>query len=344
MGFPITRLRRLRMDARLRHLVRETDLSPDRLILPLFVGPGRGLRQPIPSMPGHCVFSVDTLVEEARAAEAEGVQAVILFGIPENKDARASGAWDDNGIVQRALRALREKVPGLLRMGDVCLCEYTDHGHCGVLQDRKVVNDPTLELLARTAVSQARAGADVVAPSDMMDGRVGAIRRALDEAGWADLPILSYAAKYASAFYGPFRDAVQSTPSFGDRRTHQMDIRNRREALREIRLDLQEGADMVMVKPAMPCLDVISDTCRRYDVPVAAYQVSGEYACIAAASERGWVNRREIVLESLMAIRRAGATFIVTYFAREAARWLASAHGAAARSGSGDRQGGGSAP
>jgi porphobilinogen synthase len=315
-------MRRMRMDARLRDLVRETDLSPARLIYPVFVGPGRGVRQEVASLPGQKVFSVDTLVEEARAAEQDGVRALILFGIPEAKDERATGAWSDDGIVQRALRALREQVPALLRFTDVCLCEYTSHGHCGVVEGTKVANDPTLELLANTAVSHARAGADVVAPSDMMDGRVGAIRRALDEAGFQDTPILAYAAKYASAFYGPFRDAARSAPAFGDRRSHQMDPANRDEAMREIALDLEEGADLVMVKPALPYLDVIREARSRFDAPIAAYQVSGEYALIAAAAERGWVDRRAIVLESLQSIRRAGAAFILTYFAREAARWL----------------------
>jgi porphobilinogen synthase len=315
-------MRRLRMDARLRDLVRETDLSSARLIYPVFVGPGRGVRQEVATLPGQKVFSVDTLVEEARAAEQDGVRALILFGIPESKDERASGAWSDDGVVQRALRALREQAPALLRFTDVCLCEYTSHGHCGVVQGTKVANDPTLDLLAKTAVSHARAGADVVAPSDMMDGRVGAIRRALDEAGLQDTPILSYAAKYASAFYGPFRDAAQSAPAFGDRRSHQMDPANRDEAMREIALDLEEGADMVMVKPALPYLDVIREARSRFDAPIAAYQVSGEYALIAAAAERGWVDRKAIVLESLQSIRRAGAAFILTYFAREAARWL----------------------
>jgi porphobilinogen synthase len=310
------------MDSRLRDLVRETDLSAHRLVYPLFVEPGSGVRRQVPSLPGQHVFSVDTLVEEVRAARADGIAAVILFGIPESKDDEGSGAWAEDGIVQRALRALRESAPEVLRFTDVCLCEYTSHGHCGVVQGRKVANDPTLELLARTAVSHARAGADMVAPSDMMDGRVGAVRRALDESGFADLPILSYAAKYASAFYGPFRDAAGSTPSFGDRRSHQMDPANREEAMREIALDLEEGADVVMVKPALPCLDVLRDARQRFDAPLAAYQVSGEYALIAAAAERGWVDRRAIVLESLTAIRRAGASFILTYFAREAARWL----------------------
>jgi len=327
VSFPATRLRRLRMDARLRDLVRETELSPARLIYPLFVGPGRGVRDEIPSMPGQRRYALDTLVEEARAAEADGVRAVILFGIPEKKDEQASGAWAEDGIVQRALRALRESVPGMLRFTDVCLCEYTSHGHCGVVQGNRVANDPTLELLAKTAVSHARAGADLVAPSDMMDGRVGAVRRALDEAGFPDLPILSYAAKYASAFYGPFRDAAQSTPSFGDRRSHQMDPANREEAMREIALDLEEGADVVMVKPALPYLDVLREARTRFDAPLAAYQVSGEYALITAAAERGWVDRRAVALESLLAIRRAGATFIVTYFAREAARWLSQERG-----------------
>jgi len=322
MSFPATRMRRLRMDARLRDLVRESELGSERLIYPLFVGPGRGVRKEIPSMPGQRVFSVDTLVEEVRAAQQDGVRAVLLFGIPENKDERGSGAYAEDGIVQRALRALRESAPGVLRLGDVCLCEYTSHGHCGVVEERRVANDPTLELLARTAVSQARAGADVVAPSDMMDGRVGALRRALDEAGFGDTPILSYAAKYASAFYGPFRDAVQSAPAFGDRRSHQMDPGNREEAMREIALDLEEGADAVMIKPALPYLDVIREARTRFTAPIAAYQVSGEYATIAAAAERGFIDRRAVVLESLQSIRRAGASFIVTYFAREAARWL----------------------
>ncbi len=329
MRFPATRLRRLRMHPRLRDLVRETDLSPDRLVLPLFVKPGRSVRQEIASMPGQFVYSVDTLIEEAGAAFADGIGAIILFGIPESKDDRASGAYADDGIVQLALRKLREEVPGVLRLTDVCLCQYSDHGHCGVLEGKKIANDPTLELLSRTAVSHARAGADMVAPSDMMDGRVGVIRRALDETGFTDLPILSYAAKYASAFYGPFRDAADSTPSFGDRRSHQMDARNRREAMREIALDLEEGADVIMIKPALPCLDIIRETCQRFDAPVAAYQVSGEYALVAAAAERGWIDRRELVLESLFAIRRAGATFIITYFAREAARWLSQAPGSA---------------
>ncbi len=322
MSFPATRMRRLRMDARLRDLVRESDLGSERLIYPLFVGPGRGVRQEIPSMPGQRVFSVDTLVEEVRAAQEDGVRAVLLFGIPESKDERGSGAYAEDGIVQRALRALRESAPGVLRLGDVCLCEYTSHGHCGVVEERRVANDPTLELLARTAVSQARAGADVVAPSDMMDGRVGALRRALDEAGFGDTPILSYAAKYASAFYGPFRDAAQSAPAFGDRRSHQMDPGNREEAMREIALDLEEGADAVMIKPALPYLDVIREARTRFTAPIAAYQVSGEYATIAAAAERGFIDRRAVVLESLQSIRRAGASFIVTYFAREAARYL----------------------
>jgi len=322
VGFPAIRLRRLRMDPRLRDLVRESEVSASRLIYPLFVAPGRGVRQGVPSMPGQSVYSVDTLVEEVRAAEADGVRGVILFGIPESKDERATGAYAEDGIVQRALRALRDKAPGVLRVTDVCLCEYTSHGHCGVIEGEKVANDPTLELLARTAVSHARAGADMVAPSDMMDGRVGAIRRALDAAGLPDLPILSYAAKYASAFYGPFRDAARSTPAFGDRRSHQMDAANRAEAMREIALDLEEGADVVMVKPALPYLDVIHEARQRFQAPIAAYQVSGEYALIAAAAERGWVDRRAIVLESLGAIRRAGASIILTYFAREAARWL----------------------
>jgi len=318
--FPTVRPRRLRRTARLRSLVRETRLEPARLVLPLFVVPGRGRADPVPSMPGVCQWSVDRVAEPAAAAWEAGVRAVILFGVPESKDAVGSEAWRDDGVVQSALRTLRREVPELVLITDVCLCEYTDHGHCGVIRDGDVANDPTLELLAREAVSHARAGADIVAPSDMMDGRVGAIRHALDGAGFEGIAILSYAVKYASAFYGPFRDAAQSAPHFGDRRSYQMDPANGREALRELALDLEEGADLVMVKPAISNLDVIAAVRAASAVPVAAYQVSGEYAMIRAAAERGWVDEERAVDECLTAIRRAGADLILTYFAATAAR------------------------
>ena len=322
MGFPAQRPRRLRRTEILRSLVRETDLSPGDLICPLFVRPGKRVRQEIPSMPGQYNLSVYEAVAEGQEARSLGVPAVILFGIPPAKDAKASGAYDPHGIVQEAAAALKKEVRDLLVIADVCLCEYTDHGHCGVVQGDEILNDPTLDLLARTAVSQARAGADIVAPSDMMDGRVAAIRKALDGAGLEQVPILSYAAKYASAFYGPFREAAQSTPRFGDRRSHQMDPANAREAIREVLLDVEEGADMVMVKPALPYLDVISRVRREVNVPVAAYHVSGEYAMIEAAARNGWIDRNRVMLESLTSIRRAGADLIVTYFAKEAARLL----------------------
>jgi len=322
MGFPVIRPRRLRRTEALRAFVREASLAPGDLVLPLFVMPGKKVRREIGSMPGQFQLSVDEAVREAKEAAALGVPAIILFGLPETKDARASGAWGKDGIVQQATRAIKEAVPELLVLTDVCLCEYTDHGHCGVVEGQVIANDPTLELLAKTAVSQAEAGADVVAPSDMMDGRVAAIRAALDEAGHADVAILSYAAKYASAFYGPFREAAQSTPQFGDRRTHQMDPGNAREALREVLLDLDEGADMVMIKPALPYLDVLRQVRDAVHVPVGAYHVSGEYAMIEAAAKNGWIDRDRVVLESLVAIRRAGADFILTYYAKEAARLL----------------------
>ena len=325
MAFPIERPRRLRRTEALRALVRESVLSPGDLIAPLFVCPGTKVRQEIRSMPGQFNLSVDELVAEAMQAHALGVPGVILFGLPESKDAQASGAWDENGIVQQATRALKKALPRLIVMTDVCLCEYTDHGHCGIVKGEEIVNDATLELLAKTAVSQARAGADVVAPSDMMDGRVGAIRRALDETGLDGTSILSYAAKYASGFYGPFREAAQSTPQFGDRRSHQMDPGNVREAIREVLLDLDEGADMVMVKPALPYLDVIRAVRERVQVPVAAYHVSGEYAMLEAAARQGWIDRDRVMLESLQSIRRAGADFILTYYAKDAARLLARA-------------------
>jgi len=313
--YPVVRPRRLRRTARIRELVRETHLEASQLVLPLFVVPGQGVANPVASMPGVSQWSVDRVAEEAARAFAAGVRSVILFGIPENKDGHGSDAWRDDGIVQQALAELRRQLPELLLMTDVCLCEYTDHGHCGVLKDGEVLNDPSLELLAREAVSHARAGADVVAPSDMMDGRVATIRDALDENGFEEIPILSYAVKYASGFYGPFRDAAESAPSEGDRRGYQMDPANRREAQRELMLDLEEGADMVMVKPAGPNLDILADVRAACDVPVAAYQVSGEYAMIKAAAERGWVDEARVREESLVAIRRAGADMILTYFA-----------------------------
>jgi porphobilinogen synthase len=324
MGFPIQRPRRLRRTEAIRALVRETDLAPGDLIHPLFVVPGAKIRQAIRSMPGQLNLSVDETVAEAQEASSLGLPGVILFGIPLQKDAQASGAYDPHGIVQEATRAIKKAVPGLLVLADVCLCEYTDHGHCGVVQGDDIANDPTLDLLAKTAVSQARAGADIVAPSDMMDGRVAAIRKALDAAGFPDTPILSYAAKYASAFYGPFREAAESAPAFGDRRSHQMDPPNVREALREVALDIEEGADMVMVKPALPYLDVICRVRQAFDVPVAAYHVSGEYAMLMAAAERGFIDRDRVMMESLVAIRRAGADVIVTYCAKDAARILRS--------------------
>jgi porphobilinogen synthase len=317
--FPLTRLRRLRSSAALRSLVRETRLDLDSLVYPLFVGP---TTQPNEALPALGRFSVDDLVAEAEELRGLGVPAVILFGIPDEKDEQGSGAWDDEGVVQRALRALRASAPGLVLVTDVCLCEYTSHGHCGVLEGEEVANDATIELLARTSVSHVEAGADAVAPSDMMDGRVGAIRGALDDAGFGETPILSYAAKYASAFYGPFREAAESAPAFGDRRGYQMDPANVREALRECELDVAEGADMLMVKPALPNLDVIRAVRERFDLPVAAYNVSGEYAMVKAAAASGWMDERQAALESLTAIKRAGADVVVTYWAKDVARWL----------------------
>ena len=319
---PLHRPRRLRRTAALRRLVRETRLHPADLVLPLFVRPGTGIRTPIASMPGVAQTSVDECVKDAARAQALGLGGVILFGIPEHKDGEGTSAWDDAGPVQQAVRAIKQAVPDLVVMTDVCLCEYTDHGHCGVIRDGDVDNDATLALLAREAVSHARAGADIVAPSDMMDGRVAAIRAALDEAGFQHVPILSYAAKYAGGFYGPFREAAESTPQFGDRRAYQMDFANAEEALREVMLDIEEGADMVMVKPAGPCLDIIHRVKEATGYPVAAYQVSGEFAMIRAAAERGWLDGDRAMMESLIAIRRAGADFILTYFAVAAAELL----------------------
>jgi len=371
MAFPITRLRRLRRTRQLRDLVRETRLTPESLVYPMFVCPGEGVRKEVRSMPGVFNLSVDQAVKDAREAHSLGVSAVMLFGLPEKKDEVATGAWIDDGIVQQAARAMKREIPDLVLMGDVCLCEYMSHGHCGVVKStstpmslgaaardamhagRRVVavtnqqekekvieelasivaravdskfeidNDASLELLARTAVSLARAGIDVIAPSDMMDGRVAAIRRALDEASFVNTPILSYAAKFASGFYGPFREAADSAPQFGDRRSYQMDGGNLREAMREIELDIEEGADMIMVKPAMPYLDVIAAARARFDVPLAAYQVSGEYAMIEAAARNGWIERDRVMMESLLSIRRAGASIILTYYAKDAARLLA---------------------
>ncbi|MDI3270568.1 MAG: porphobilinogen synthase [Bacillota bacterium] len=316
------RFRRLRQEEGLRRLVQEVRLSPSQLVLPLFVAEGVTKKEPIPSLPGHFHWSPEAVVEVAEEAYSLGIPAVLLFGLPAEKDEVGSGAYSHGGVVQRALRELRKKVPGLLLMADVCLCQYTTHGHCGLVEGGKVVNDPTLPLLGQTALSLAEAGAHVVAPSDMMDGRVGIIREVLEQKGFADVVILSYAAKYASAFYGPFREAAHSAPAFGDRRTYQMDPGNRREALREIEEDLREGADMILMKPAGPYLDVIHEARARFDIPLGAYQVSGEYAMIRAAAERGWLDGEKAMEESLLGIARAGADFIVTYFALEAARKL----------------------
>jgi porphobilinogen synthase len=323
MSFPTTRMRRLRRTGTLRRMVRETRLCRDDLVLPLFVVEGRSVREPVASMPGVHRFSVDTLVSEVKEVRDAGIPAVILFGIPDAKDARGSGADADGGVVQRAVEAVKAAEPDLCVITDVCLCEYTDHGHCGIVEDGDVANDPSLERLAAAALSHARAGADVVAPSDMMDGRVAAIRNTLDLHGFEELPILSYAAKFASAFYGPFRDAAESTPQFGDRRSYQMDPPNAREALREMRLDLEEGADALMVKPALPYLDVLARARREFDVPLAAYHVSGEYAMLKAAAERGWIDGERAMHEALVAIKRAGADLILTYAAREVAAGLA---------------------
>ncbi len=356
MAFPVTRMRRLLRTEPLRTLVRETRLTPESFVYPMFVCPGEAVRKEVRSMPGVCNLSVDEAVKESREAKSLGVPAVILFGLPEKKDEVASGAWADDGIVQQAARAIKRELPDLIVVGDVCLCEYMSHGHCGIVKragvpqslgaaagkvvavkardktcaaatqpgaDYEIVNDATLELLARASVSLVRAGVYIVAPSDMMDGRVAAIRKALDEAGFINAPILSYAAKFASGFYGPFREAADSTPQFGDRRSYQMDPANLREAMREIELDLEEGADMVMVKPAMPYLDVLAAARARFEVPLAAYQVSGEYAMIEAAARNHWIDRERVMMESLISIRRAGADIILTYYAKDAARLLA---------------------
>src|SRR6202167_2219786 len=340
MAFPANRLRRLRRTETLRTLVRETRLTPESFIYPLFICPGSGIRREVGSMPGVFNLSIDEAVKDVRAARGLGVLSVILFGLPEKKDEVATGAWAENGIVQRAARSIKSEVRDVVVMGDVCLCEYMSHGHCGIVKaeaqslgaaaaappataEYEIVNDASLELLARTSVSLARAGVDVIAPSDMMDGRVGAIRTALDEAGFENTPILAYAAKFASGFYGPFREAADPTPQFGDRRSYQMDPANLREAMREIELDIEEGADMIMVKPAMPYLDVIAEARSRFDLPLAAYQVSGEYAMIEAAARNQWIDRERVMMEALVSIRRAGAGMILTYYAKEAAKLLA---------------------
>lgn len=317
------RPRRLRRTPAMRGLVRETRLSPEMLIYPLFVVPGEGKRREVGSMPGVFQLSVDELVKEAQAAKADGVPGVLLFGLPETKDAVGSGAYDPEGPVQSAVRALKREVPEMLVITDVCLCEYTSHGHCGFLDGEEILNDVTVEQLARTALSHAAAGADIVAPSDMMDGRVGAIRRILDDSGYTSTTIMSYAAKYCSAFYGPFREAADSAPAFGDRRSHQMDPANVEEALREVELDLEEGADIVMVKPAVAYLDVIARVKSEFRVPTAAYHVSGEYAMIKAAARNGWIDEHRAMMETLQSIHRAGADILITYYAREAARALA---------------------
>src|SRR5579864_11751 len=322
MSFPIHRMRRLRSSEPMRDLVRETRLEPAQFILPLFVCPGEGVRREISSMPCNYQMSIDEMVKECREVKSLGIGGIILFGLPETKDEQASEAYADDGIVQRAIRAIKREVPQLLVMTDVCNCEYTSHGHCGKVVDGDVDNDATLEWLAATAVSHARAGADIVAPSDMMDGRVAAIRKALDANGFSNTPILAYAAKFASVFYGPFREAAESTPQFGDRRSYQMDPANGREAMREIELDLEEGADMIMVKPAMPYLDLVWQARQRFEVPLGAYQVSGEYSMIIAAARNGWIECERAMMESLTSIRRAGADFMLTYFAKPAARLL----------------------
>ena len=322
MGFPTHRLRRLRVSESMRRLVRETQLEPADFILPLFVCPGEGVRKAISSMPGNFQLSIDELVKECESAVSAGIGGIILFGIPDHKDELASENYDDNGIVQRTIRAVKRAHPNLLVMTDVCNCEYTSHGHCGYVADGDVDNDITLNWLAKCAVTHAKAGADIVAPSDMMDGRVGAMRTALDANGFQKTAICAYSAKFASGFYGPFREAAESTPAFGDRRTYQMDPANGREAMHEMQLDLEEGADMLMVKPAMPYLDLLRQARDRFDVPLSAYQVSGEYSMIMAAVERGWLDYERIMLETLTSIRRAGADFILTYFARDAAKLL----------------------
>jgi len=322
MRFPIYRPRRLRRNENFRRLIRETKLSVDDLIMPLFIVPGTRVTNPISSMPGVAQLSVDRAVEECKVIRDLGIPGVILFGIPDHKDAVGSDAYNDNGIIQKALRAMKEQVPGLLLITDVCFCEYTDHGHCGIIKGQDVDNDATLEILGKESLSHARAGADMVAPSDMMDGRIGAIRQVLDREGFPDLPILAYSAKFASGFYGPFREAAESAPQFGDRRSYQMDPPNAEEALREVELDIAEGADIVMVKPALPYLDIIHRVKEKFGYPVAAYNVSGEYAMIKAAALNGWIDEQRVMMEALTGIKRAGADMILTYFAKDAAKLL----------------------
>lgn len=321
-SFPVTRLRRLRYNPLVRNLVRETELSKNDLIYPLFVVPGKKVKNAVKSMPGVYQMSVDVLVEECKEVENLGIPAVILFGIPEHKDEKGSEAYDPNGIVQKAIRAIKEKVKNLLVITDVCMCEYTSHGHCGLLNGEEILNDETVELLAKEALTHVQAGADIIAPSDMMDGRVEAIRKILDDNGFYKIPIMSYSAKYSSGFYGPFREAAESTPAFGDRKSHQMDIANSDEAMREIELDIEEGADIVMVKPAGAYLDVIYRAKQKFQMPLAAYQVSGEYSLIKAAAINGWVDEERVMIESLTAIKRAGADMILTYFAKDIAKWI----------------------
>jgi len=320
--FPIHRPRRLRKNETIRRMVRETSLSPDHFIYPLFVTFGKGVKKEVSSMPGCFQESADKIVKNAKEVYSLGIPAILLFGIPKHKDEVGSSAYDNKGVVQNAVRAIKDAVPEMYVITDVCMCEYTSHGHCGIVKDGDVQNDPTLELLAKEAVSHAKAGADMVAPSDMMDGRVRAIRSALDEEGFKEMPIMSYAAKYASGFYGPFREAAESTPQFGDRRSYQMDPANRREAIKEVALDIEEGADIVMVKPALAYLDIISDVKDAFDVPVAAYNVSGEYSLVKAAGKLGWIDEKRVMMEILTSIKRAGADLILTYFAKEAAKIL----------------------
>jgi len=322
MPFPIHRPRRLRSNDMIRRMVRETHLTPNDFIYPLFVTFGKGVKRGISSMPGCFQMSVDEIVKEAQKVYKLGIPAIILFGIPKHKDERASEAYSAKGVVQKAVKAIKDKVPELIVITDVCLCEYTSHGHCGVVKNGKILNDPTLELLAKEALSHAKAGADIIAPSDMMDGRVAAIRDTLDSNGYSDIPIMSYAAKYASAFYGPFREAAESAPAFGDRRSYQMDPANRREAIREVALDIEEGADIVMVKPALSYMDIISDIKETFDVPVAAYNVSGEYSMVKAAAKLGWIDEMKIVMEILTSIKRAGADLILTYHAVDVVKEL----------------------
>ena len=320
--YPTKRLRRLRHNPLIRDMVCETELSKNDFIYPLFVMTGEKIRNEVKSMPGVYQFSVDTLVEECKEVASLGIPAVILFGIPKKKDEKGSGAYDTHGIIQRAVKAIKAGVKNLIVITDVCLCEYTSHGHCGLLKGEEILNDETVELLAREALTHAQAGADIIAPSDMMDGRVAAIRKILDENAFEKIPIMSYAAKYASGYYGPFRDAAGSSPAFGDRRSHQMDVANALEALREVETDIEEGADIVMVKPAGPYLDIIRRVKDKFGMPTAAYQVSGEYAMIKAAGQNGWIDEERVMIESLIAIKRAGADMFLTYFAKDAARWI----------------------